>query len=62
MGAGLRAPECVNALKTRRYERELASLQREIERLEQAGAGPGSDRELDRRKTALLRQLEELRG
>ena len=30
--------------------------------LEQAGARPGSDRELDRKKTALLRQLEELRG
>jgi len=56
------ASECVNALKMRRYERELASLQREIERLEQAGAGHGSDRELDRKKTALLRQLEELRG
>ena len=56
------AEDCVGALKRLRYERELAAIQREIERLEQQGAGARSDRELDRKKTALSRHLEELKG
>ena len=53
--------ECVNALKRLRYERELAALQDEIERMEQSGA-PRGDRDLDRKKTTLIRHLEELKG
>ena len=56
------AEDCVGALRRLRYERELAGIQQEIERLEQLGAGGRSDRELDRKKTALSRQLEELKG
>ena len=56
------AEDCVGALKRLRYERELAAIQQEIERLEQQDAGARSDRELDRKKTALSRHLEELKG
>jgi DNA primase len=61
--AATASPEdCVGALKRLRCERELAAIQEEIERMEQFGGASGSDRELDRRKTALVRHLEELKG
>jgi DNA primase len=55
------AEDCVSALKRLRYERELADLQAEIARLEELGTRRG-DRDLDRKKTALLRHLEGLKS
>ncbi len=53
---------CIYALKRLRYERERAELQREIDRLQEAGA-QGNDARIDalwRRKADLLHRLEDL--
>ena len=49
------AAECVRELKRRRYTREVAAVQQEIDRLQQRGA-PEAPGELD----ALLRKKHEL--
>jgi hypothetical protein len=52
--------DCVHALKRLRYERELAAIQQDIERLDDGG-GPGRDEALAAlwaRKKDLLRRLE----
>ena len=55
--------DCVHALKRLRYERELALIQQDIERLDEARpAGRDLDRELAalwERKKPLLRRLDE---
>jgi DNA primase len=53
--------ECVRALKLIRWEREKASLQREIDRLQQSGEGAQEINFLLNRKTALAQRIEELR-
>lgn len=53
---------CIYALKRLRYERERAELQREIDRLQEAGA-QGNDARIDalwRQKADLLHRLEDL--
>ena len=53
---------CIYALKRLRYERERAELQREIDRLQEAGA-QGDDARIDalwRRKADVLHRLEDL--
>lgn len=50
------AHECALAIKRLRFEREGAAVQREIDRLQQAGQGEGIDR-LWQRKHELLRRL-----
>jgi DNA primase len=54
--------ECVRALKRMRYERDRAAIQREIDRLQQLGAGQhGSEIDaLWRKKKDLLHQIEQL--
>jgi DNA primase len=56
------AAECARALKRLRWERERAALQREIDRLQELGAGQ-HEREIDalwQRKKDLLHRIEEL--
>jgi hypothetical protein len=57
------SPDCVHALKRLRYERELALIQQDIERLDET---PPAGRDLNRellmlweRKKELLRRLDE---
>jgi hypothetical protein len=61
-GAPADAADCVRALKRLRYDRERADLQREIDRLQEAGAA-SHDREivaLWERKKDLLHRIESL--
>ncbi|HTK29840.1 MAG TPA: DNA primase [Vicinamibacterales bacterium] len=53
------ARECVRALKRMRWERERAALQREIDRLQDQGAGGDLDTLLTR-KSALAQRIEDL--
>jgi hypothetical protein len=56
------AGECASMLKRLRYERERAALQRDIDRLQQAGGGdPGDElQELLVRKYELIQRIEGL--
>jgi DNA primase len=59
-GAPADAADCVRTLKSLRYDRERAEVQREIDRLQEAGA-PGHDHEIDalwERKKDLLQRLD----
>ena len=56
------AADCARALKRLRWERERAAIQREIDRLQELGAGQHGD-EIDAlwlRKKDLLHRIEEL--
>jgi hypothetical protein len=53
-------PECVNALKRVRYQRERAAVQEEIDRLQDTGPGAHALTALLERKQALSRKLEQL--
>ena len=52
--------ECVRTLRVLRYERERARVQREIDRLQEAGGGPGQIDALLVRKGELLTRIEAL--
>ena len=57
------AAECARILKRRRYERERAALQREIDRVQQLGGGVQSGEELQQllvRKYDLIRRIDGL--
>jgi DNA primase len=56
------AAECVSELKRRRYTREVAAVQQEIDRLQQRGApeAPGRLEELLLKKYALIQKLQAL--
>ena len=54
----LRPDVCVGALKRLRLERELAELQREIDRLQTAGNTGAASRNLLQRKLAVQRAFE----
>jgi DNA primase len=59
-GAPAEAADCVRTLKSLRYDRERAEVQREIDRLQEAGAA-GHDQEIDalwERKKDLLQRLD----
>jgi hypothetical protein len=59
-GAPAEAGDCVRTLKSLRYDRERAEVQREIDRLQEAGAA-GHDHEIDalwERKKDLLQRLD----
>jgi DNA primase len=59
-GAPAEAADCVRTLKSLRYDRERAEVQREIDRLQEAGAA-GHDHEIDalwERKKDLLQRLD----
>jgi DNA primase len=59
-GAPAEAADCVRTLKSLRYDRERADVQREIDRLQEAGAA-GHDQEIDalwERKKDLLQRLD----
>jgi DNA primase len=59
-GAPAEAADCVRTLKSLRYDRERAAVQREIDRLQEAGAA-GHDHEIDalwERKKDLLQRLD----
>ncbi len=59
-GAPADAADCVRTLKSLRYDRERADVQREIDRLQEAGAA-GHDHEIDalwERKKDLLQRLD----
>jgi hypothetical protein len=59
-GAPGDAADCVRTLKRRRFDRERAEVQREIDRLQEAGAA-GHDHEIDalwERKKHLLQRLD----
>jgi len=59
-GAPAEAADCVRTLKSLRYDRERADVQREIDRLQEAGAA-GHDHEIDalwERKKDLLQRLD----
>jgi hypothetical protein len=61
-GAPAPPGECARALRRRRYERERAEVQREINRLQELGAA-GHDREIEglwARKKDLLQRLDAL--
>jgi DNA primase len=58
---GKSLPECVRTLKLRRFDRERADVQREIDRLQEAGIA-GHEHEFDalwERKKHLLQQLDQ---
>jgi DNA primase len=60
LGAPADAADCVRTLKSLRYDRERAEVQREIDRLQEAGAA-GHDHEIDalwERKKDLLQRLD----
>jgi DNA primase len=61
-GAPADAVDCVRTLKRLRYDRERALLQREIDRLQEAGAGAHEDEilQLWERKKDLLHRIEAL--
>ena len=56
------AAECVNELKRRRYDRERAAVQREIDQLQQRGApeAPGQLEELLLKKYQLIQKMQAL--
>ena len=56
------ASECVSELKRRRYSREVAAVQQEIDRLQQRGApeSPGQLEELLLKKYELIQKLQAL--
>ena len=55
------AHECVRSLKCRRWERESAAIQREIDRLQEAGADTGEKlQELLVRKYDVIRRINTL--
>jgi hypothetical protein len=56
------AAECVIELKRRRYSREMAAVQQEIDRLQQRGAAeaPGQLEELLLKKYELIQKLQAL--
>lgn len=60
LGAPADAADCVRTLKRLRFDRERAEVQREIDRLQEAGA-PGHDHEIDalwERKRDILQRLD----
>jgi DNA primase len=56
------AAECVRELKRRRYSREMAAVQQEIDRLQQSGASdaPGQQEKLLSKKYELIQKLQAL--
>ena len=55
------ARECVRSLKSRRWERESAAIQRDIDRLQEAGAGAGEKlQQLLVRKYDVIQQIKAL--
>jgi hypothetical protein len=61
-GAPAKAADCVRTLKCQRYERELAEVQREINRLQEAGGARYEEEimALYERKISLLHRIEGL--